>query len=244
MLTVKQYQRNLKHYNGYFTGSVNGKKSVKLTTAVKEFQADHGLSDDGIYGSKSNAKLISVIKALQKKLGVEADGIIGDKTIAAIKEFQKKKGLSADGIAGPKTYAALGLKMQTVAKASTVAKAVDGKYSKNFKRSEFRCKCGRYCNGYPVEMSQKLIDILEALRAYYKKPITIRSGIRCTKHNANVGGVPNSTHKSGKAVDIYIPGICGTAAGRNKVKAKAYALGAKYSYCNTSGMGTSVHINV
>lgn len=93
-------------------------------------------------------------------------------------------------------------------------------------------------------MSAKLIKILEALRAYYGKPITITSGVRCATYNRNVGGVSNSAHKTGKAADFYIPGICDSAAGRKKVVAKAYALGAAYSYANTSGMGNAVHVNV
>ncbi|MEE0746581.1 MAG: hypothetical protein UIL73_08850, partial [Anaerovoracaceae bacterium] len=59
-----------------------------------------------------------------------------------------------------------------------------------------------------------------------------------------VGGVSNSAHKYGRAADIYIPGICNTAAGRRQVVSKAYSLGAAYSYANTSGMGNAVHINV
>ena len=43
----------------------------------------------------------------------------------------------------------------------------------------------------------------------------------------------------GKAADIYIPGI-----DKAKIKAKAYELGAAYSYYGTANMGNAVHINV
>lgn len=255
-LTVSQYQKNLKHYYGYYTGTVDGKKGKKTTEAIKAFQKAKGLTVDGVYGAKTDAKLKSVVKSLQKKLGVTQDGKIGTKTIAAIKAVQKKYGLTQDGIAGKKTFAALNGQLKIPAKTTTKKTSTtkaekkeekkETMYSEHFARSEFKCKCGgKYCDGYPVEMNKKLINILEELREYYGgKPVSIRSGIRCKKHNANVGGVSNSTHRNGKAADIYISGICDTAAGRNKVVKKAYALGAKYAYCNTPGMGTSVHINV
>lgn len=235
MLTVRQCQSNLKHYYGYYTGAVDGKKGTKTTAAVKAFQRGNGLAADGIYGAKTDAKLVSCVKELQGKLGVAQDGIIGAKTIAAIKAFQKKHGLVQDGIAGAKTFAKLN---------GTPDPSGGWDGSAHFKKSEMKCKCGgKYCNGYPAGIDTKLMGILEGLRSHYGKPVVIKSGLRCSRHNAAAGGVSNSKHKTGKAADIYIPGICDTASGRNGVKAKAYALGAAYSYCNTSGMGKSVHIN-
>lgn len=238
-LTIKQYQKNLKHYYGYYTGSVDGIHGPKTRSAVKAFQKAQGLTQDGVYGTKTNAKMLSVIKAMQKKVGATQDGTVDTKTVEAIKAVQKKYGLTQDGIYGKKTADALNGK-------SDRAVAKDGKYSEHFKRSEFKCGCkGKHCDGYPVEMNKKVISILEKLREYYgNKPITVTSGIRCKKHNANVGGVSNSAHMDGDAADFYIPGICDTAAGRNKVVKKAYELGAEYSYCNTKGMGNAVHLNV
>ena len=238
MLSIKQYQLNLKHYYGYYTGAIDGIRGTKTVKAIKAFQSGHSLTADGIYGAKTNAKLVAVVKAMQAKLGVAQDGLVGTKTIAAIKAAQKKYGLTVDGICGTKTFAKLN-------GGSNTGNLSAGSLSAHFKKTEFKCGCGgKYCNGYPATVSSKLLTILEALRSYYGKPITITSGIRCTTHNKQVGGVSNSTHKTGKAADIYIPGICDTAAGRKKVVAKAYALGAKYSYCNTAGMGNAVHINV
>lgn len=128
----------------------------------------------------------------------------------------------------------------------TTVSTPSGGASAHFKKAEFKCKCGgRYCNGYPAgNTSAKLLTILEKIRAHYGKPVTIRSGQRCKKRNAQVGGVSNSMHTKGKAADIYIKGICDTASGRRQVVALAYKYGAKYSYANTRQMGTSVHINV
>lgn len=128
----------------------------------------------------------------------------------------------------------------------TTVSTPSGGSSAHFRKAEFKCKCGgRYCNGYPAgNTSAKLLTILEKIRAHYGKPVTIRSGQRCKKRNAQVGGVSNSMHTKGKAADIYIKGICDTAAGRKRVVSYAYKCGAKYAYANTRQMGTSVHINV
>ena len=75
--------------------------------------------------------------------------------------------------------------------------------SKNFKRREFACKCG--C-GFDV-VDVKLIEILQAIRDHYQKPVHVTSACRCLKHNKNVGSKDTSQHALGKAADIYIVGI-------------------------------------
>lgn len=233
MLTVTQYQRNLKHYYAYYTGAIDGIKGTGTRNAIIRFQRDHGLAVDGIYGTNTNAKLVSCIASLQAKLGVTQDGIVGTNTINAIRAFQSRHGLVVDGIAGTATFKALN-------------NNIGNGSSTHFKKAEFACECGgRYCNGYPGgNTSAKLLGILESLRSYYGKPITVTSGQRCPTYNRQIGGISNSAHIYGKAADIYIPGICDSVAGRNQVIAKARALGAAYSYGNTPGMGNAVHINV
>lgn len=231
MLTVRQYQTNLKHFYAYYTGAVDGIAGAGTKAAVRAFQRDYGLTIDGIYGAKTNAKLIACIKSLQAKIGVVQDGIVGTNTINAIKAVQRKYGLVVDGIAGTATFSALN-------------NNVGNGSSAHFAQYEFRCPCGN-CNGYPGGVTNaKLLTILEGLRSYYGQPITITSGQRCASYNSRVGGISNSAHRFGKAADFYIPGICDTAAGRNQVIAKARALGAAYAYGNTVGMGNAVHINV
>ena len=243
MLSIKNYQSNLKYYYGFYTGSVDGKVGSKTTSAVKSYQKFKGLTQDGIYGSKTDSALIKDIKNLQTLLNkqgnkLSVDGIIGTATISAIKSFQKKKGLAVDGIAGANTIKALG--GSATSSSSSSSSLINWNSVKYFKKSEFKCQCGgKYCSGYPAEMSPKLIDILEELRKYFGKPITITSGLRCKKHNAEVGGVSNSQHQYGKAADIYIAGV-----DKAKIKAKAYELGAAYCYYGTAGMGDAVHINV
>lgn len=246
MLTVRQYQMDLKHYYGYYSGAADGINGAGTTAAVRAFQRGHSIFADGIYGPKTDSRLVSAVMSLQSKVGVKQDGVIGPNTVAAIKRIQQKYGLTADGIAGTKTFEKLNATSSGSSGASSGSTSSGSwKGSAHFTKQEFVCRCGgKYCSGYPADVSSRLVSILESLRSYYGKPITITSGLRCTRHNALVGGVSNSAHKYGKAADIFIPGICSTAAGRRQVVAKAYALGAAYSYANTKGMGNVVHINV
>lgn len=244
MLSIKNYQSNLKYYYGFYTGSVDGKVGSKTKSAVKSYQKFKGLTQDGIYGSKTDSALVTDIKELQQLLNkkgykLTVDGIIGSATLTAIKDVQKKNNLIVDGIAGENTIKVLG--GNTGSSNPYSGSLTNWEEYPHFDKTEFKCQCGgKYCNGYPADISPKLIDILEKLRAYFGKPITITSGLRCKKHNAEVSGSSStSKHMEGKAADIYIPGV-----DKAKIKAKAYELGAAYCYYGTAGMGEAVHINV
>jgi zinc D-Ala-D-Ala carboxypeptidase len=76
------------------------------------------------------------------------------------------------------------------------------KLSKNFNQKEFACNC---CGIATVDM--RLVNALEQLRALLKKPISITSGYRCKKHNAEVGGARSSKHATGQAADVVIKGV-------------------------------------
>jgi uncharacterized protein YcbK (DUF882 family) len=54
-------------------------------------------------------------------------------------------------------------------------------------------------------MSQALVDILDSMREEDGRPMRITSGFRTVPHNAQIGGVPNSAHLRGLAVDIACP---------------------------------------
>ena len=75
-----------------------------------------------------------------------------------------------------------------------------------FEKAEFACKCRKYCSGYPAEPEETLVKAADRMRAHFGAPVLISSGLRCRQHNANVGGVPNSRHLTGKAMDFRIPG--------------------------------------
>ena len=75
--------------------------------------------------------------------------------------------------------------------------------TKNFKLSEFRCKCGK-CNMSNEVFAnvQNVANNLQVLRDALKTPININSAVRCKNHNQLVKGSPKSQHLLGKAVDI------------------------------------------
>lgn len=70
-----------------------------------------------------------------------------------------------------------------------------------FTRKEFACKCGRYCDGYPAQMQRAVVELADRARAELNGAGFVSSGLRCTQHNANVGGVSDSRHLTGKTVD-------------------------------------------
>ena len=69
---------------------------------------------------------------------------------------------------------------------------------RHFKDEEFTCKCGCEVNG----ISKALVFMLDNARELAKIPFKINSGFRCVKHNKKVGGVKDSSHVKGLAVDI------------------------------------------
>lgn len=132
------------------------------------------------------------------------------------------------------------------------------KYAPHFSLTEFKCGCGgKDCTGYPAYISSQLLKNLETLRKNFgNKPIQITCGMRCKKYNASLkGSVPKSLHRFGRAVDLYVAGVCDTEKGRQSVmdywkKLPLY----NYTYCylpnsksaayNTcSNMGRAVHVD-
>jgi peptidoglycan hydrolase-like protein with peptidoglycan-binding domain len=102
-------------------------------TAVRRFQQDHHLAEDGVVGHETWSALVDAtfrlgdrllylklpylhgvdVRILQSALNVlgfacgEPDGIFGAYTERAVGEFQANVGLPADGIAGPETIGAV-----------------------------------------------------------------------------------------------------------------------------------------
>lgn len=92
-------------------------------------------------------------------------------------------------------------------------------YTTHFARWEFACPQSEAghdadCDGFPVEMDPVLMERLEALRCALGRPVVITSGIRCAAQNAAVDGIAASRHMSGKAADLYCPGVHYTEVAR------------------------------
>lgn len=130
------------------------------------------------------------------------DGIWGGMSQNATRQFQADYGLVVDGIFGPATEKRI---LEVIA--SGEKPGVDWTKVKYFTRDEFICHCeGKYCDGYPHEMNKTLIAVADRVREHFGAAAIVSSGVRCEAHNANVGGVPNSRHLYGKAMDFRIVG--------------------------------------
>ena len=74
--------------------------------------------------------------------------------------------------------------------------------SRNFKVKEFACKD----ESDVVFISPKLVVILQSIRDYYNKPVTINSGYRTAAYNKKIDGATYSQHTYGMAADIVVKG--------------------------------------
>lgn len=189
-----------------------------------------------------------------KELGLykgEVDNSEGSLTKKAYRALQDKyfiRKKDKDGIYGKNTDILL-------------QSAYNCRKAKYFKLSEFKCGCkGNNCTGYPTVIKQSLVSNLDTLRKKYDNPITITSGLRCTVYNRKVGGVSNSEHTKGRAVDIYIAGgQSSTHKKRTEIVDYWDTLAnSKYAYCNgymkyvggkpmvykSKTMGNATHVNV
>lgn len=85
------------------------------------------------------------------------------------------------------------------------------KLSEHFYKSEFACHCGCGFGLRDGDINPLLLEILEAIRNHVSEvmsvdtPIHINSGCRCNHWNWVIGGVQNSYHRKGMAVDIRQP---------------------------------------
>lgn len=126
------------------------------------------------------------------------------------------------------------------------------KNAPNFRPEEFRCNCG-HCSGYPTFMRAVELKHIQKIRDHYGKPMKITSALRCSYENSKVGGVPNSGHMRGYAVDFYIKGVTETVEQRTsalqymaKLPNHEFTYGAHMrdsegKYREASGMGNAMH---
>lgn len=198
---------------------------------------------------------IRQIQALLDYLGYNpgvVDGISGSKTAAAVRAFQEAEALTVDGIPGVATQAALKAAVSNDRFARTEDIANSGQPPdeeidpapgfwrdiRYITRNECRCKCnGQYCNGYPAEMQESVVRIADSAREHFGRPIHVVSGLRCRQWNAIQGGVANSQHMYGEAMDIRIDGVDSETL-RQFVSQQP---GHRYSYRINS---TNVHVDI
>ena len=178
-MTLKQKQALLA-YLGYYAGAIDGIWGEKSQQATIDFQRDFG--------------------------GISVDGICGEQTEKALKHSVAygidKKSDSTDYTADYTDVQNNNTGNSTDSNTGTFWDEIQ-----YFTREEFRCQCnGKYCNGFPVEPSEKLIRLADKARGEAGRPMVPTSTVRCRAHNKAVGGVENSRHLEGKAMDFSIRG--------------------------------------
>jgi len=102
-----------------------------------------------------------------------------------------------------------------------VETSIFGKY---FSKEEFMDDCGfpnhngyyieNPCDGYPptqygkeANLNPRFYEVLNAFRERLGTAVVINCGVRCHSDNEAVGGVWNSCHLIGDAVDLYVVGM-------------------------------------
>ena len=75
--------------------------------------------------------------------------------------------------------------------------------SPNFRVKEFACSDG----AESVFIDPALVEVLQAIRDHFGKPVTVNSAYRTPAKNKAVGGASRSQHLYGTAADITVKGV-------------------------------------
>lgn len=147
------------------------------------------------------------------------DGDWGSGSREACRKFQKDREIAVDGYGGPETDKALRYAVYNeLEKPEPVDEDINAPTTagtfwdriRYWSREEFRCRCGgKYCNGFPAEPDQTLVELVDDIRHKAGRPGIPSSGLRCATWNSIQGGVANSDHMKGKALDFSIEGMPG-----------------------------------
>lgn len=149
---------------------------------------------------------------------MQVDGDWGSGSREACKAFQRDLNLTPDGYGGPETDKQLRYAVYNeLEKTEPVVEEINVPTTETFwdhirywSREEFRCRCGgKYCNGFPAEPDQTLVELVDDIRHKAGRPGIPSSGLRCKTWNSLQGGVANSDHMIGKALDFSIEGMSG-----------------------------------
>ena len=165
---------------------------------------------------------------LQKELArlellhsTEIDGDFGGMTKAAVQRFQESAGLSVDGIVGNQTWAKL-LKTKGLVIASKLSSV---ETSWTLGNIDLLCEIipgGNFTwadatkGGSRMPPDQETLEsiiriatLAQKARDFIGRPFTITSWYRDPDSNAAAGGVSNSRHINGDAIDFWIDGMMG-----------------------------------
>lgn len=180
-MTTKQAQ-HLLSYLGYDPGACDGIAGANTQAAVKAFQADYGLTPDGIAGAQTTKMLIGAVAGTAAKV--------------------EKKPTETSGVNQPPVEAAQYLQADGC---YHIPRGVDVQLTRNFRAKEIHCQGVGCCQESII--SKRIMDLAQDIRDDLGEPLTIAtsggSGYRCPIHNAAVNGAAASLHMTGDAVDIH-----------------------------------------
>ena len=180
-MTTRQIQ-NLLDYLGYDPGPIDGANGPNTEDAVRAFQADFGITADGIAGEATQKALRHAVAYGMPKRDAEDAPASGDKPSPDGAE----RYLQADGC-------------------YHIPRGVDVRLSQNLMAHEVHCQ-GKGCCQESI-ISKRMVDTYQAIRDEYGEAIEIAtaggSGYRCETHNREVGGASGSLHKLGCAFDMH-----------------------------------------
>lgn len=222
-MKVRQKQWQL-YYLGFYGESpddIDGIWGPKSKAATEAAQSALGIKADGVFGTHTRNKTKEVISAIQKVVSgsggkvITVDGLAGPATMTATVWYQMNHGLTPNGLADADTRAYISENYVPETEAGSDTPATDENQTGSwwdeieyFTRDELKCKCGgRYCNGFPAEPQEMTVRLADRARKHFGKPAHNVSFLRCRQHNANSGGVANSQHMYGEAMDIRIEGV-------------------------------------
>lgn len=183
-------------------------KDIKDTTHIKDLSKEQ----------------IKELQTLLEEHGHDTggiDGIYGNNTLFAFNQYKKKHGLTHPGFIGMTTVEHLysAENKEEEKDDNRVVIAPNGGYNVNkINWNDFNTPIGKYFTigellrydkrRIPTtdQVKQNIVNIvkeLDKIREEWGSPIGITSGYRPPSVNAAVGGVRNSQHLTGNAVDIY-----------------------------------------
>lgn len=227
-MTVKQIQCLL-CYLGFDPGAPDGKLGPNTRSATRRFQAAAHLNVDGHPGPATQQALQEAVK----------------KNFSIISDKIRQNNNAPQGTA----QEAVGAVKKNLSTNFDISPGGFWRDIRYFQRREFRCPCGRWCSGFPVEPKEGLVRFLEAMRGQLGRPVIVvppdghsgGSGVRCPRYNATLpGSVANSTHLTGRAADFSVPGAAAGAV--EDYLARARAAG-RIAYWYRIAPG-SYHVNI
>lgn len=179
-MTVLQIQ-HLLCYLGYDPGSCDGIQGANTQAAVKKFQADFGLTADGIVGAVTQKMLVGAVAGTAVKVERKPTSASETSEPDAAAQYLRDDGCYH------------------------IPRGVDVQLTRNFRAKEIHCQGVGCCNVSVI--SKRILDLAQEIRDDLGEPLSIGdaggSGYRCPVHNAAVNGSATSLHMISDAVDIH-----------------------------------------